>query len=132
MEKLLRTVYMEIRPSAGEDPIKIKVVFDMTNLTREQLADWVVNASSARVNFQNKNRPKGRAHLLALAAQGEVLYVLQPCGTKTVTMSAEEMLVAFLGADTANMLIEKFGSAEKAKAAIAANSDILNSIEDEE
>lgn len=130
MEKLTRRISMDIRPREGADPIRINVIFDMTDLTREQLADWVVNASSARVHYQNKNRPKGEGHLRNLA-KVEQTYVLQPCGTKQAVMTAEELLVNFLGRDVADNLIEKFGSADKAKAMIAKNPAIIMGIEEE-
>lgn len=127
-EKLIRRVAMDIRPREGADPIRINVDFDMTNLTREQLADWVVHTSSARVYYQNKNRPKGEEHLRNLSKTTQT-YVLQPCGTKAPSMTAEELMVSVLGRATAEKLIEKFGSAEKAKAVIQQNADLFSEIE---
>jgi hypothetical protein len=96
MEKLIRNVAMDVRWRAGEDPVRINVEFDLTNLTREQLADWCVNASSLRVNYQNKVRPKGLAHLKELAKTVQKV-VVQPCGTRTpAEISEEEAMRALL------------------------------------
>ena len=97
MEKLIRTISMEVRPKKGEAPVMFRnVEFDMSNLSREQLADWCVNASSLRVNFQNRVRPKGRTYLEKIA-QETVKVTVQPCGTRAVpVMSDKDMMIALL------------------------------------
>lgn len=88
---------MEVRPKKGEAPVMFRnVEFDMSNLSREQLADWCVNASSLRVNFQNRVRPKGRTYLEKIA-QETVKVTVQPCGTRSVpVMSDKDMMIALL------------------------------------
>ena len=111
METLKREIAMNIRYKDGADPVRVNVEFDMSNLTREQLADWCVNASSLRVNFQNKVRPKGHAYLVELGKTTQRITV-QPCGTR-VPAELSEAAMMF------KILEKRIGSAEEATKYVA-------------
>lgn len=117
MDKLVRKVAMDIREKTGADPVRINVEFDLSGLTREQLADWCVNASSLRVNYQNKIRPKGRAELVKLSKM-EQKVVVKPCGVRSIEELSEEQMMGKLlerqlGTDYATY-IEQFDTINEA------------------
>jgi len=117
MEKLIREVAMNIRYKDGADPVRVNVQFDLSDLTREQLADWCVNASSLRVSYQNRERPKGLEHLKALSKTTQKVKV-QPCGSRTPAQMSESAMMALLLerklGDAFGKYIAKYDSVEDA------------------
>lgn len=90
--KLERSVAMNIKASADSESIRINVIFDLSNLTPDQIADWATSANGIRVWYQNKERPKGHAHLITLSKTTQTVKV-PPCGTRmAVTLSNDQMI----------------------------------------
>ena len=113
-----REVAMNIRPTANADPIRINVVFDMSGLSAEQIADWAVSANGVRVWYQNRERPKGIAHLTELSKTTQTVKV-PPTGTRvasaplTETQMMGKILETRLGANFATYIAD-YDSIEEA------------------
>jgi hypothetical protein len=94
--EMKREVAMNIKANADSQPVRVNVVFDMSGLTMDQIADWATSANGMRVWFQNKERPKGHAHLVELSKKTQTVKV-PPCGTRLAsTLSTDQMLAIIL------------------------------------
>lgn len=94
VKKVVREVVMDIKASKDGVARRITVEFDLSDLTEDQIADWAVSANGIRVWYQNRERPKGDTHLIALSKVKQTVKVV-PCGTRTATvrtLSPEEMI----------------------------------------
>lgn len=94
VRKVVREVVMDIKADKESTARRITVEFDLSDLTEDQIADWAVSANGIRVWYQNRERPKGDTHLVALSKTKQTVKVV-PCGTRVAsvrTMTPEEML----------------------------------------
>ena len=94
VRKVVREVVMDIKASKDDVARRITVEFDLSDLTEDQIADWAVSANGIRVWYQNRERPKGDTHLVALSKVKQTVKVV-PCGTRVAsvrTMTPEEMI----------------------------------------
>ena len=94
VRKVVREVVMDIKASKDDVARRITVEFDLSDLTEDQIADWAVSANGIRVWYQNRERPKGDTHLIALSKVKQTVKVV-PCGTRVAsvrTMTPEEMI----------------------------------------
>lgn len=82
MEKNVWSVKMGISAVKGGVQHLITVEFDLSDLTPQQIAQWAVSANGIRVWYQNRERPKGEAHLIELSKSTQYVKV-PPCGTRT-------------------------------------------------
>jgi len=81
-----RNVSMDIKAHKDATPRRINVTFDMSKLTDEQIADWAVSANGIRVWFQNRERPKGDEHLIALSKKTDLVIEVPSCGTRVASV----------------------------------------------
>lgn len=111
-----RNVSMDIKAHKDATPRRINVTFDMSKLTDEQIADWAVSANGIRVWFQNRERPKGDEHLIALSKKTDLVVEVPPCGTRVAGVREPN------DDDIAKFLAKKFGdkSPEEVMAALRA------------
>lgn len=120
--KTLYPFTMGIRESEGMPQHKINFVLDVSGLGRDDMADWLVNTSSPKVLIAAKYRKLGDAELARLAESSKttaVVFKLEKCGTRTTVVDYHASLVKILGAEKAEKVIKKFGSAEAAAKAMA-------------
>ena len=111
-----RSVSMDIKAHKDATARRINVIFDMSKLTDEQIADWAVSANGIRVWFQNRERPKGDEHLIALSKKTDLVVEVPSCGTRVASVREPN------DDDIAKFLAKKFGdkSPEEVAAALRA------------
>ena len=106
---ITREVVMDIKADKDSTPRRIKVTFDMSDLTPDQIADWAVSANGIRVHYQNKVRPKGDTYLIELSNTKDLTYKVPPCGTRIASMREPT------DDDILAMIARKFGDGDPVK-----------------
>lgn len=114
MEKVL---YCETKPNANGLAVKTKLTLDLNGLTDADIREYAYDAMV--IKWQSAARRNATKNGVKIPT--ETTYIVPKPGVRgAVTLTADKMLLQMFGLEKSLVLIEKYGTAEKAIEAVKA------------
>ena len=95
----------------GGNTFKLAVECDLSKLTEDQVKEYAFDA----IWIKEQSRMRAMSNSALEAFKGSYKFIAEPKGTRSarITITPFQAIVAMVGQDRANKLIEKYETAEK-------------------